>query len=147
VNDPSPALSDAKIERIAVGVLDRSLPKPEWTHAAHFGATLWLLRHRPDLRLEHDMRAIIRAYNQATSTPNTDTTGYHETITQASIRAARDFLGPFPSEEPLCVILAALMASPLGEKSWLLSYWTRERLFSVQARRSWLEPDLAPLPF
>jgi hypothetical protein len=28
-----------------------------------------------------------------------------------------------------------------------VEYWTRERLFSVEARRNWVEPDLAPLPF
>jgi len=36
--------------------------------------------------------------------------------------------------------------SPLGQPQWLLEYWTRERLFSVEARRNWVEPDLAPLP-
>jgi hypothetical protein len=40
-----------------------------------------------------------------------------------------------------------LMASPLGRSDWLLAYWTRERLFSVDARRRWVEPDLKPLPF
>ena len=36
-----PHLSDADIERIALGVVDRTLPKPEWTHAAHFAAALF----------------------------------------------------------------------------------------------------------
>jgi hypothetical protein len=40
-----------------------------------------------------------------------------------------------------------LMSSPLGKSDWPLAYWTRARLFSVEARRSWVEPDLEPLPF
>ena len=33
------------------------------------------------------------------------------------------------------------------EPDWLLEYWTRPRLFSVEARRAWLAPDIQPLPF
>ena len=137
----------AAVERIGLGLLDRSLPKADWTHAAHFAATLWLLRHRPDLWLEDDMPAIIRAYNDATGTPNIDTGGYHHTVTLASISAARDFLGRAPADRPLPEILAELMASPLGDKHWLLTHWTRDRLLSVEARRAWLAPALRPLPF
>ena len=74
--------SDEDIARAGAKFLDRSLPKPEWTHAAHFAVTLWLMRHRPDIRLENEMPDMIRAFNEATGTPNTDTSGYHETITQ-----------------------------------------------------------------
>ena len=48
---------------------------------------------------------------------------------------------------PLCEILEALLVSPLGDSKWLLEYWSRERLFSVEARRGWLPPDLKPLPY
>jgi hypothetical protein len=41
----------------------------------------------------------------------------------------------------------ALMASPLGKSDWLMGYWSRALLFSVEARRGWVEPDLKPLPF
>ena len=48
---------------------------------------------------------------------------------------------------PLFVTCNALMQSRLGEPDWLLEYWTRSRLFSVEARRSWMEPDIKELPF
>ena len=80
-------LSDAEIERIGRSLLDRSLPKVEWTHAAHFAAALWLLR-QPEMYADRDMPRMIRAYNEATGVPNTDTSGYHETITLGSLRAA-----------------------------------------------------------
>jgi hypothetical protein len=84
-------LSDAEIEHIGRGLLDRSLPKIEWTHAAHFAAALWLLK-QPEMHAERDMPRMIRAYNEATGVPNTDTSGYHETITLGSLRAARAWL-------------------------------------------------------
>jgi len=138
-------LSAADIDRIGRCFLDRSLPKREWTHAAHFAAAFWLLRH-PVIPAMRDMPGLIRAYNEATGVANTDTGGYHETITLCSIRAARSWLAARP-EEPLHVALAELLASRYGRPDWLLDHWSRPLLFSVTARRSWVEPDLQPLPF
>ena len=137
---------DRAIERIASGIIDRSLPRADWTHAAHFGAALWLLRHRRHLAGAEEFRSIIRGFNEATGTANTDSSGYHHTITRASVRAADRHLRDHDAA-PLHRVLASLMASPLGRSDWPLSYWRRETLFSVGARRDWIEPDLAPLPF
>ena len=114
-----PFTSDEEVVVIGCGLLDRTLPKTMWTHAAHF---------------------------EATGGANTDSSGYHETITQASIRAASAFLSATASQ-PLFVTCNSLMRSHLGEPDWLLEYWTRERLFSVEARRVWVEPDIRGLPF
>jgi hypothetical protein len=139
--------SDAEIERIGEGVVERSLPKPEWTHAAHFAAALWLMRCRPDCDPARDMPGLIRTYNEATGVANTDTEGYHETITQASLRAARDVLRRHGPDAALYIVTNDLLASQFGRSDWLLAYWSKERLFSVEARRDWVEPDLKPLPF
>ena len=48
---------------------------------------------------------------------------------------------------PLHELCNALMASRLGKSDWILTYWSRERLFAVDARRAWAEPDLQELPF
>jgi hypothetical protein len=138
--------SDDEIAAIGRGLLDLTLPKTAWTHGAHFAAALWLLSCRKDLDAERDMPRFIRRYNEATGTVNSDTAGYHETITQASIRAARDFLmrngdiGLFHS-------CNALMASALGDPDWPLAYWSRALLFSTAARRNWVDPDIRALPF
>jgi len=144
---PVPYANDQDITRLAEGFLDHSLPKEAWTHAAHFAAALWLMRHRPDLDLAQAMPDLIRGFNLAKGGVNDDSSGYHETITQASLRAARGVLAANPPEVPLWKIVAALMASNLGNPNWLLEYWSRERLMSVDARRAWLEPDRKALPF
>jgi hypothetical protein len=137
--------SDAEIEHIGRGLLDRSLPKIEWTHAAHFAAALWLLRQR-QMRAERDMPALIRAYNEATGVPNSDTGGYHETITLGSLRAARAWLLSRPGVA-LYEALRGLLASEFGRPDWLLAYWSKSVLFSAAARKVWVEPDLQSLPF
>lgn len=137
--------TDDQIDRIGRGLTDRSLPKAEWTHAAHFAAALWLMRQGHDAPAV--MPGLIRAYNESVGGVNDDSSGYHETITQASLRAARGVLAVNGPQVPLFAIVNALMASNFGNPNWLLEYWSRERLMSVDARRAWLEPDLKPLPF
>ena len=137
--------SDAEIEHIARGLIDRSLPKSSWTHAAHFAAAFWLLRAQGLLAVR-DMPPFIRAYNEATGVPNTDTSGYHETITLASLRAVHAWLTNRPGAA-LNVVLEEMLATPLGRSGWLLTYWSRSVLFSVSARRTWVEPDLSHFPF
>lgn len=139
--------TDAAIGTIALRFLDRSLPKAEWTHAAHFAATFWLMRNAPERDLPRELPGLIRSYNAAVGGVNSDTAGYHETITQASIRAARAFLSDRPGDEPLHETVDALMAGAFGRSDWPLAYWTHERLFSVPARREWIDPDRQALPF
>jgi len=139
------ALTDEAIERIGRGLLDRTLPKPEWTHVAHFAAAFWLLRHGK-LDVFTTMPNLIRAYNEATGVVNSGTSGYHETITVASLRAADSWLAERPHAS-LATALAEFLASAYGRSSWPLSYWSKDVLFSATARRTWVEPDLRPLPF
>lgn len=140
-------LTESDIERIAAGVLDLTHPYAEWSHAAHFAAALWLLRHANVLRRNGGFEPIIRRYNEAMGVPNNDTRGYHATITEASLRAAVNFLGDAQPNAPLASILAALLTSQLGQPRWLLAHWSEPRLMSIEARRRWLEPDLATFPY
>lgn len=137
---------DAAVRRVGEGLLDRSLPKPDWTHEAHLAACLWLLLERPDILPERDLPAIIRAYNAAVGTANTDSSGYHETLTQLYARAIRAFAAR-DAEGGLADRVNALLASPLAPRDWPFSYYSPEVLFSAEARRRWVEPDLAPISF
>lgn len=138
--------SDHEIARIARGMVDCTLPKTEWTHRGHFSAALWLAAHPDVLAREGGMAVLIRRYNVATGVANTDSGGYHETITRASMAGAAGTLAAHPGM-PLGAVLDALMAGPLGDKRWPFAYWTEELLMSPRARREWVEPDLAPLPW
>ena len=142
-----PFTSDAEIEAVGRGFMERTLPKEHFSHAGHFATALYLIVRHPEIDPVRDMPAMIRAFNESVGGANTDTAGYHETITQASLRATRDFLSRRPRSESLHETCNHLMASKLGDPNWLLEHWSRERLFSVEARRQWVEPDLQALPF
>ena len=109
----TPFVRDEEIAAIGRGLVARNLPKADWTHAAHFAAALWLLVYCPEIDAGQAMPGMIRAYNEATGVANTDSSGYHETITQASLRAARAFLAK-RTHLPLYAVCNELMASPLG---------------------------------
>lgn len=136
--------SDAAMHSLLTALIDRTLPKSDWTHEAHFAAAIVLLS---DSRFQpvRDMPPIIRAYNEATGVANTDIEGYHHTITLASLRATRFIMAQ--GYESLTAALTALMRSEFARSDWLLRYWSREHLFTPQARKSWVEPDISPLPF
>lgn len=139
---PTPRLfADADaITRIGTGLLDRSLPRADWTHEAHLAACLWLVRERSDIAIEAELPAIIRSYNEAVGGVNDDHQGYHETLTQlyiAGVRAHHAAHGKLDLLESV----NALLVSPRGARDWPLAFYAREHLFSVAARRTYLPPD------
>lgn len=138
--------SDAAVRHVGEGLLARTLPRPEWTHEAHLASCLWLLRERPDIDAPAELPSIIAGYNEAVGGENTDTAGYHETITQAYVRLIRAYLAVHDHGQPLVGLVNALLVSPLGPRDALLAHYSGERLFSLEARKRWIEPDLAPFP-
>lgn len=148
MTDTSPRCfsSGAEIAAIGEGLVARTLPRPEWTHEAHLAATTYLLVRRPELDLDRELPAIIRGYNESVGGVNDDTQGYHETITRVFLHGVRLFLAEADTREPLHLLVNALLLTPMGQRDWPLRFYSRERLFSVEARRSFVEPDSAALP-
>lgn len=138
---------EASFAAIGEGFCATSLTVEQWTHGAHFAAAVWLVLRRPDLVPERDMPDMIRRLNESHGGINSDSAGYHETITQASLRGVRAHLKGEPADAPLHAIHARLMAGPLGRSDWLLAHWSRERLFTPEAKARWISPDIAPLNF
>lgn len=136
---------DATIRSLGERLLSCTLPKAEWTHEAHLAACAWLLLERADIDLPRELPGIIRRYNESVGGVNDDTQGYHETITQGSLAGVRAFLNGRAASEPLVDKVNALLVAPEGRRDWLLDFYTRDRLFSVAARRGWVVPDRAPL--
>ena len=79
----------------------------------------------------------IEAFGKA----NTDSGGYHETLTRLFLRGIAAHISDHDGK-PLPDSLALLLQPPFARKDWPLSFYSRERLFSVAARREWIEPDM-----
>lgn len=138
-------VTDAMVARIFSGVRERTLPKPEWTHPAHLVFAIALIAHEGLAGAEAAAPGLIRAYNESVGGVNDDAQGYHHTITLFFLRAIDDFLAP-TAAEGLGARATTLLASTLAAPDYPLRFYSRERLFSVAARRDWLAPDLAPAP-
>jgi hypothetical protein len=92
-----------------------------------------------------EIRRGIIAYNIAVGTPNSDTRGYHETVTAFYVWAIRKYLRNAAAGLTLPDLTNRLLASRFASKSYPFEFYSRERLLSVDARRAWLDPDLRPL--
>lgn len=120
---------------------DCTLRREEWTHAAHLTVALWhLLVYDWPESVAH-VRAGIQRYNAAHGIRTTPTGGYHETLTIFWLRHVRAFLEDGRNEARSLVALANDLADS-ADKSLPLTFYTRELLFSTEARATWVEPDL-----
>ena len=137
---------DHAIIRIGEGLVARTLPRPDWTHEAHLAATTYLLSRRPDIDLDKELPGIIRRYNESVGGVNSDTEGYHETITRIFLHGVRLFLREAEPDTPLHEVVNELLLSPMGRRDWPLRFYSAERLFSVEGRRHFVTPDLTALP-
>ena len=138
--------TDAELEHLGEGLLACTLTREEWTHEAHLGATTYLLTRRPDVDLDKELPGIIRRFNESVGGVNDDTQGYHETITRCFLQGVRLFLAEADPGEPLHELVNELLLSPMGGRDWPLRFYSAERLFSVEARRHFVPPDVAAMP-
>ena len=145
-HEPRLFATDTAVRRVGEGLLDRSLPREEWTHEAHLAATTYLLLRRADIDLDAELPGIIRRFNESVGGVNSDTEGYHETITRCFLHGVRLFLAEPRNGKALHEIVNGLLVSPMGRRDWPLRFFSRERLFSVEARLSYVAPDLVSLP-
>jgi len=138
--------SDAEIEHLGEGLLARTLTRAEWTHEAHLAATTYLLLRRPDVDIDKELPGIIRRFNESVGGVNSDTEGYHETITRVFLHGVRLFLAEADPKAPIHELVNELLLSPMGRRDWPLRFYSPARLFSVEARRDFVAPDIAALP-
>jgi hypothetical protein len=138
--------TDAEIAHLGEGLLARTLRREEWTHEAHLAATTYLLLKRREIDLDDQLPDIIGRFNESVGGVNDDTQGYHETSTRAFLAGVRLSLAEADLTGPLHELVNQLLLSPMGHRDWPLRFYSRERLFSVEARRRFVDPDVAALP-
>ncbi len=124
---------------VALGVLDCTLDRALWTHEAHLDFAAGILRLFGAEASMHVSRSAIQKYNEVSNCANTDSGGYHETLTAYFCAAVAFIVGPLAPGQ-------RLSDHPLLSRNAPLTFWERESLFSVAARRGWVPPQ-RPLPF
>ena len=132
-------------DRIVREFIALTLPKSAWTHQAHLRVGLWHALRYPDAETLELLRGRISAYHEATGVAKSAQSGYHETITRFYVHVIRVFVGSANPDSPIDELAHALIEQ-WGDKNLPLRHYSPQRLFSAEARRAWIEPDLAPLP-
>ena len=74
-------ITQAEINHIVQGFQKQTLPKEEWTHQAHLINGLYYVMAEGVEESVQLMRDGVKRYNLSVGTQNTDTGGYHESIT------------------------------------------------------------------
>ena len=116
-----------------------SVTPAEFDHVAHVRVAWVYLRETASIdEALPRMRDAIRRFAAAAGAAQK----YHETITVLWMRLLADVKAGGASGE-LADVLRAHPA--LADKELPLQYYSRERLFSDEARAAWVEPDRQPL--
>jgi hypothetical protein len=124
---------------------DGTLPKLEWTHEAHLMVGLYAVIEHKTTALDF-MRTHIRRYNEAVGTVNSDTSGYHETLTVFWLWMLENLVDEKQLTTYDEVAVDELIFEELfAQRNVWLRFYTQERVLSVAARRDFVAPDLLPM--
>ena len=123
---------------------DCSLDSAVWTHEAHLRVTYLYARDLPEAEALEAVRRGIQRFNASKGVEQTETGGYHETLTVAWFRIVRDAARGMAAAADS---VAFVRARPeLLEKKVPLRYYRRETIMSWAARAGFVEPDVEELP-
>jgi hypothetical protein len=118
-----------------------TFPVAEFNHRAHLRlAYVYLSESDPDSALG-SMRAALAAFlgrNQI------DPAKYHETLTRAWILAIRHFMAQTPDTTSFAEL--AERQPQMLDPQIMLTHYSRDRLFSPEARADFVAPDRDPIP-
>jgi hypothetical protein len=126
-------------EAFARAFEDGAVTPADFNHVAHVRVAWVYLREADSMdQALARMRAGIRRFAAAAGASQK----YHETITVVWMRLLEDVRSQGASGE-LADVLRAYPA--LADQDLPLQYYSRDRLFSDEARAAWVEPDRRPL--
>ena len=123
-----------------------TLPVWAWTHEAHLIVGLSVLTRFGVKNGQKAMRERVIRYNEAVEKVNSDTSGYHETVTFFWLNAIWNRLSKNNTIQFDQETLDALLSNiDLAYRNLFLNYYSEARILSVEARRNYIEPDKFPV--
>ncbi len=141
--------SEKQILELAEGFRNKTLTKEQWTHEAHLAVGIWFMKNYDRFEATCLLRSGIIELNViAIGGENTETSGYHETITLLWIWMLDKYLKA-NEEKSLLDLVNSFLQTEYSERNVLLKYYSEGVLFSTKARAIWVEPDrrLLTTPF
>ena len=137
---------DAAVRRSGRGCSRARCPRPNGRTRRISPRASGCCVERPDIDPERDLRTIISRYNESVGGVNDDTQGYHDTITH-DVRGRRArCISATGQRASRWRKVNALLARPRAGATGRSRFYPRDRLFSVEARRKFVAPDLVAAP-
>lgn len=136
-------LSDSSLRNFVAQWEARTLPKPQWTHAAHVGVCAFYTSSFGPAEALRRMREGIPVYNLAVGGQNTEDSGYHETLTCLWAQIVNEFVAAGRYPTPFEAVKATV--GRYGQERKLHeAYYTFNVVADRRARREWIPPDKLP---
>jgi len=89
------------------------------------------------------MKQYIIAHNERVGTPNSDTEGYHETITYFWLLLIQQHIQG--RNEDIDTLFHKFTKTKWAMRDVIMEFYTRDCLFSAAARKQIVEPDIKPI--
>ena len=142
---PEYLISEESLEQFLEDFENASIAFSDWTHSAHIAMACCYILKLQLCDLLPGVRKRIKNYNLRGGGQNTDSSGYHETLTILWLWVLKEFVDQQPAEiRRLDLVLAAV--AQFGGNRLYPEYYSYEVNKSIDARRRWIEPDRKLLP-
>lgn len=135
-------VTEQEIDAFLAEFEEGRLPKARWTHGAHLLTGACYVHALGEAAAIDKMSLCVRRHNESVGTANTDTGGYHETITIAWIKLLAGLLRDTGSMER-AAFAAFAVERFVNDKGIFSRYYDFDLPGSVEARRTWIAPTLA----
>lgn len=129
-------------EKLVAAFENCTLDKDDWSHEAHLLAGMKMcILYQENAYLE--MKKRVTRFNESVGTINSESSGYHETITFYWIQILHYFckknnIAAFDQE----AVDALLMSETLVQRNSFLEYYSKDLITSSKARLELVKPDL-----
>jgi hypothetical protein len=120
-----------------------TLAKARFTHAAHLLTGACFVHALGEAEAVGQMRLCVRRFNLAVGGQNTETSGYHETITNFWIKVLAA-LHASNATLPRAGFAALAVERYRDRRDLFHAFYDFDVVASTEARRSWIEPTLKP---
>jgi len=133
--------SDYEVDELVHAFEEATITPSEFRHSAHIAVGLAYLADAPLEEATERMRSGLQSLSA-----RHNATGYHETLTRFWMRLLDHLARARYSHLPLHARVNAVIESH-GSMRPVFAHYTEGRVFSQEARATWVDPDLVPLPF
>ncbi len=133
--------SDAGYARFIQEFEQGTLPRAQWTHAAHLAVAAWYLVTLREHEALDRMRSGIQHYNECVGSRNTPDSGYHETLTRFWLGMVAGFLRRADASRSRLEQARGVVEEFGARRDLYRKYYSFDVVQSRQARRTWMPPD------